>query len=239
MGVVRSVNVGTARAVNVLTGRTGIDKRPVTGPVRVRAPGPAKGRSGLVSDEIVSTRHHGGNDQAVYAYATEDLADWCAELGRDLPPGTFGENLTTEGLDLTGAVIGEQWAVGARLVLQVTSPRIPCATFAAWLDLPKWIRRFTERAAPGAYLRVLYPGPVAAGDPVVVTQRPDHGLTIGTVFRALTLEPDLLPRLAAVPDLPHHIRDVVHSRLAAQRVAARRLAAAADGPQPPRARATR
>jgi MOSC domain-containing protein YiiM len=237
MGVVRSVNVGTARAVNVLTGRTGIDKRPVTGPVRVRAPGPAKGHSGLAGDEIVSSRFHGGNDQAVYAYATEDLADWCAELGRDLPPGTFGENLTTEGLDLTGAVIGEQWAVGARLVLQVTSPRIPCATFAAWLDVPAWIRRFTERAAPGAYLRVIQPGPVEADDPVVLTDRPNHGLTIGTVFRALTLAPELLPQLAGVPDLPDHTRDVVHSRLAAQRIAARRRAAAQD--QPTRARATR
>lgn len=216
MGLVRSVNVGTARAVNVLTGRTGIDKRPVTGPVRVRAPGPAKGHSGVVGDEIVSTARHGGDDQAGYAYATEDLARWRAELGRDLPPGTFGENLTTEGLDLTGAVIGEQWAVGERLVLQVTSPRIPCATFAAWLDLPKWIRRFTERAAPGAYLRVIHPGPVQAGDPVVITHRPAHGLTIGTVFRALTLEPDLLPLLAGVPDLPEAKRDVVARRLAAR-----------------------
>lgn len=231
MGVVRSVNVGTARAVNGLTRRTGIDKRPVSGPVLVRAPGPARGRGGLVTDEIVSTRFHGGNDQAVYAYATEDLTDWRTDLGRDLPPGTFGENLTTDGIDLTGAVIGEQWAVGERLLLQVTAPRIPCATFAAWLDLPKWIRRFTERAAPGAYLRVLYPGPVEAGDPVVITQRPGHGLTIGTVFRALTLEPDLLPRLAGVPDLPDHTRNVVASRLAARRLAA-------TG-QPPSARATR
>ncbi|HEX5117614.1 MAG TPA: MOSC domain-containing protein [Pseudonocardiaceae bacterium] len=236
MGVVRSVNLGTARAVNGLTGRTGIDKRPVTGPVRVRAPGPAKGHSGVVGDEIVSTLHHGGNDQAVYAYATEDLAGWRAELGRDLPPGTFGENLTTDGLDLTGAVIGEQWAVGERLVLQVTSPRIPCATFAAWLDLPKWIRRFTERAAPGAYLRVIHPGPAQAGDPVVITHRPAHGVTIGTVFRALTLEPDLLPLLTGVPDLPDGKRDAVARRLAAQRVAARRLAARG---QPPAANAAR
>jgi MOSC domain-containing protein YiiM len=220
MGVVRSVNVGTARAVNALTGRTGIDKRPVTGPVRVRAPGPARGTSGLAGDDVVSTKFHGGDDQAVYAYASEDLADWRTELGLDLPPGTFGENLTTEGVDLTGAVIGEQWAVGPRLVLQVTSPRIPCATFQAWLDQPKWIRRFTERAAPGAYLRVLYPGPVAADDPVVRTRLPGHGLTIGTVFRALTLEPDLLPRLAGVTELPDRVRDVVASRLA-QRASAR------------------
>ena len=215
MGLVRSVNVGAARAVNTLTGRSGIDKRPVDGPVRVRAPGPAKGRGGLVGDEIVSSRHHGGNDQAVYAYATEDLAWWRRELDRDLPPGTFGENLTTEGVDLTGAVVGEHWSVGERLVLQVTSPRIPCQTFAAWMDRPKWIRRFTERAAPGTYLRVLHPGPVQAGDPVVVTRRPAHGLTIGVMFRALTLEPALLPSLAGVPDLPGDVRDVVARRLAA------------------------
>jgi MOSC domain-containing protein YiiM len=110
-------------------------------------------------------------------------------------------------------VVGERWAVGERLVLQVTVPRIPCATFAAWLAEPHWIRRFTERAAPGAYLRVLSPGPVAAGDPVVVTDRPGHGLTIGTTFRALTREPELLPMLADVPDLPDSARLVVAKRL--------------------------
>lgn len=209
---VLSVNVGRSRPIDAKAGATGIDKRPVDGPVEVSAPAPA--RSGLAGDTICDTQNHGGPDQAVYAYAREDLDKWEAELGRDLPGGVFGENLTTAGVDVTGAVIGERWRVGST-VLEVSCPRIPCRTFALWLDRERWQRTFTERAIPGAYLRVLTPGAITAGDAVVVEHRPAHGLTIGEVFRAVTLEPSLLPRLVDVEELPSHIRSTARKRVGA------------------------
>jgi MOSC domain-containing protein YiiM len=190
-------------------GVTGIDKQPAAGSVLVRAPGPKQTGlgSGLVGDRIFDTKHHGGDDQAVYAYAREDLDAWEAELGRPLHDGVFGENLTTRGLDVTGALIGERWRVGERLVLEVSDCRIPCGTFAHWMAERGWIKRFTERAVPGAYLRVIEPGEVSAGDPITVLSRPDHDVTVGVTFRALTREPELLPRLLAADALPVKVRE--------------------------------
>ncbi|OEU85284.1 sulfurase [Streptomyces abyssalis] len=183
---------------------TGIDKRPASGPVGVSAPGPkGTGGSALADDTIGDMRHHGGDHQAVYAYAREDLDGWARELGRDLDPGCFGENLTTEGLDVNGARIGERWLIGDQVVLEVTAPRIPCRTFAGWLDERGWVKRFTERALPGAYLRVVQPGAVCAGDGVVIVHRPDHEVTVSFLFRALTREPELLPRVLAAGDALH------------------------------------
>ncbi|MGK5732339.1 MOSC domain-containing protein [Streptomyces sp. URMC 124] len=203
-----SVNVGRAATAD-LPGApgfeagmaTGIDKRPVEGPVAVAAPGPRGiGGSGLAGDEIVTLRHHGGNDQAVYAFAREDLDRWEQELGRPLPNGSFGENLTTSGLDVNGALIGERWRIGADLVLEVSAARIPCRTFATWLGEAGWIKRFTQEAAPGAYLRVIEPGEIRAGDPVTVVHRPAHHVTVSFLFRAGTVERALLPDVLAAGD---------------------------------------
>ena len=217
MSVVLSVNVGrvvpTAHSdVRV----TGIDKRPVSEPVMVREPGPrGAGGSGVVGDPICDLRHHGGSDQAVYSYAREDLDIWERDLERTLRCGAFGENLTTQGIDVTASLIGERWLVGDRCLLEVTSPRIPCRTFAGWLAEERWIRRFTRRGVPGAYLRVITPGEVRAGDAITVVQRPDHDITIGFMFRAMTTEKSSFPHLAAAGDaLPIAIRrdlDVVAS----------------------------
>lgn len=207
---VLSVNVGAARAsAHTDVGVTGIDKRPVTAPVEVSDPGPrGTGGSGLAGDAVCDLRHHGGHHQAVYAYAREDLDAWEAELGRTLGCGAFGENLTTRGLDLLGAVVGERWRVGERCVLQVTCPRIPCRTFAGWLEEQGWVRRFTERGIAGAYLAVVAPGPVRGGDPVALVRRPAHGVTLGAMFRAMTTEKDRLPDLlAAGDDLPGPVRE--------------------------------
>lgn len=177
-------------------GGTGIDKRPVDGPVAVTAPGPkGTGGSGLAGDAVVDLRHHGGDDQAVYAYAREDLDDWQRELGRELANGFFGENLTTSGVEVTGARIGERWRVGPQLLLEVTSPRIPCRTFHGWLGERGWLKRFTQAAVPGAYLRVIEAGEIRAGDAVEVVHRSDHEVTIELMFRALTSRRELLPRL--------------------------------------------
>ena len=216
MGTILSVNLAvpepsTAKSVGV----TGINKQPVDGPVAVRAPGPKTTglHSGLVGDQIFDIRHHGGDDQAVYAYAREDYDWWQERLGRDLPGGLFGENLTTAGVDVNGAVIGERWRIGADLVLEPTFGRIPCATFQAKMGEPRWLKTFTLQNRPGAYLRVVEPGDVRAGDPVTVSGRPAHGVTIAAAFRAFMTDRDRLPALAATPGLPGPLRALLADRL--------------------------
>ncbi|MET7349002.1 MOSC domain-containing protein [Streptomyces mirabilis] len=202
-----SLNIGRPRAVPYTDhpeGVTGIDKRPVDGPVRVTAPGPkGVGTSGLAGDAVCDLRHHGGNDQAVYAVAREDLDDWGRELGRPLASGAFGENLTTQGLDVSGARIGERWRVGSEVVLEVTSGRIPCRTFQGHVGEQRWVKRFTQKGAPGAYLRVIEPGEIRAGDPIEVVHRPDHEVTVAFAFRAETTERALLTRVLAAGDALH------------------------------------
>ncbi|MGW3726289.1 MOSC domain-containing protein [Streptomyces sp. F001] len=194
-----SVNLGRPKAVPYTDhreGLTGIDKQPVEEPVRVAAPGPKGiGGSGLAGDAVCKREHHGGNDQAVYAVAREDLDDWERELGRPLANGSFGENLTTEGLDVSGALIGERWRIGAGVVLEVSSGRIPCLTFQGHMGEKRWVKRFTEKGASGAYLRVIEPGEIRAGDRVEIVHRPDHDVTVALQFRAVTTERELLPRL--------------------------------------------
>jgi MOSC domain-containing protein YiiM len=209
-----SVNVGRPRANPWKpVALTGIDKRPVSGPIMVTAPGPKGGGAvGLAGDRVYDVRHHGGNDQAVYAYAREDLDEWQAELGMPLPNGAFGENLTTEGIDVNGALIGERWRLGPEVILEACCPRIPCGTFQGWLGRSGWIKRFTEAARPGAYLRVIQPGQILVGDPIVIEHRPDHDVTVAMTFRALTTEPDLLPRLAAADAMPEDIKDLARRR---------------------------
>ena len=194
---------------------TGIDKRPTEEPVAVRAPGPmgAGLGSGLIGDTIGDQQVHGGDDQAVYAYAREDLDDWQERLDREIDNGAFGENITTSGLDMNEARIGERWQVGsAGLVLEVSRPRIPCRTFAAWLDINGWVKTFTRAAVPGAYLRVITPGTMRRGDPIVVTDRPEHTVTVELVFRALTLEPNLLPQLVDIDALAEDVKQVARRR---------------------------
>jgi MOSC domain-containing protein YiiM len=204
MGVLESVNVGVPRANPWKAVRvTGIDKRPVDGPVTVCAPGPkGTGAVGLAGDRVYDVANHGGDDQAVYAYAREELDAWAARLGRELPDGVFGENLTTVGVDVDGALIGEHWRVGPDLLLEVSCPRIPCGTFQGWMAEAGWIAEFIEVARACAYLRVLEPGEIRAGDEVVVVHRPGHDVTVELTFRALTLDSELLPRLLVADALP-------------------------------------
>jgi MOSC domain-containing protein YiiM len=212
-----SVNVGRPRP-NPWKGlnATGIDKRPVDGPVAVAAPGSeGTGEVGLAGDRVYDVKHHGGADQAVYAYAREDLDTWVTELGRPLGNGVFGENLTTLDLDVNGALIGERWRVGADVVLEVSCPRVPCGTFQGWLERAGWIKQFTRAALPGAYLRVIEPGDIRAADPVEIVHRPGHDVTIALTFRAMTREPQLLPRLLAADAMPLDIQELVRRRTGA------------------------
>lgn len=163
---------------------TAIDKKPVDSFV-VRDPGPKHGGlgSGVVGDEIGNPKHHGGQLQAVYAYAREDQELWEQQIGRPIAAGGFGENITTVGVDTTHARVGELWRVGD-VVLRVEVPRIPCATFAAHMGEPHWVRRFTEAGRTGAYLSVVTPGTVQTGARIDV-ERPDHDVDLLLLFRAL------------------------------------------------------
>ena len=196
VGHVRQARVQGERAGR--RGSTAIDKRPVGHRVAV-------GPLGLVGDAQADHRHHGGPDKAVYAYAREDAAFWSRELAREVPAGAFGENLAVADLHLSGAVVGESWAVGSTL-LEVRGPRTPCWKLARFWQVPDLVQRFTSAARPGAYLGVLETGDVGAGDEVRVAHRPAHGVTVGEVFRARTLERHLVAGLLDVPELPQHVR---------------------------------
>jgi MOSC domain-containing protein YiiM len=170
---------------------TAIDKRAVSG--RVFA-----GTLGLAGDEQADKEHHGGPEQAIYAYAREDMDWWTEQAGREFRNGQFGENLTTAGLDITGALIGEVWRLGADVVVQVTSPRIPCRVFGAWTDELHWVKRFATARRPGAYLRVLAQGEIGAGDPIEVLSRPEQRVTVAESMSAYYGDPDLMRVLLTV-----------------------------------------
>jgi MOSC domain-containing protein YiiM len=158
-------------------GVTAIDKRPANGPVKVH-------KLGLRGDIQANRAHHGGEDQAVYAYSQADADYWAGALGRELPPGSFGENLRVSGIEATHAVTGEGWKVGPGVELEVTSPRTPCATFQRRMKEPQWVKRFTDEGRVGTYLRVLHTGSIRAGDTIERTFVPRHGVTIGRWFSA-------------------------------------------------------
>lgn len=206
MALLRSVNVGRPReAAWAQIGRTSIDKQAVLGPVEV-------GPLGLAGDQVSDRVHHGGVDQAVYAFAREDLDHWTSVLGEAIRDGQFGENLTTSGIDVNEAQLGERWRVGADVVLEVASIRTPCNDFKAWMgrggyDNTAWVKRFALEGRPGPYLRVLVPGVIEAGDEITVIHEPDHGVTVSMMFRALHTEPTLLPRLLEVDGLVAEAHD--------------------------------
>lgn len=184
--------------------RTAIDKRAVTDPVDVR-------RLGIVGDQVADTVHHGGADMAVYAFAREDLDCWERELDGPIRNGMFGENLTTQGIDVNEALVGERWRVGTAL-LEVAEVRIPCSVFKNWMGLSgfddtAWVKRFSVEGRPGPYLRVLEEGEVRTGDAIEVVHRPDHAITVTDMFRILTTERQRSPELLAIDGLAASVRD--------------------------------
>ena len=205
-GIVESVNVGMPRPVEVNGGTvlTAIWKHPVGGPVAVRG-------VNLDGDDQADRGVHGGPDKAVYAYAREDIQWWEQELGRTLGEAPFGENLTVRGLPVSEAVIGEKWAIGS-VLLQVAQPRLPCFKLGLRMEDPRFLKRFAAAQRPGAYLRVLGEGDIAAGEPIEVTDRPTHGVTSALVSRALLGERWLLETALAAEELPAELRDWMQER---------------------------
>ena len=157
-------------------GRTGIDKRSVAGAIEFK-------NDGVVGDRIIDTNAHGGYDQAVYAYAREDAKWWEREINEEIPAGRFGENLTTEGIDVNAAIIGEQWKIGS-VILEVSQPRIPCRVFAGFWKRATLIKDFTQAGRPGTYLRIIQEGTAQAGDLIEVIFKPDHTISISDLFAA-------------------------------------------------------
>lgn len=217
MSSVLSVNVGAPAPRRGRSAPTGIGKVPVDridvadpGPKR-RGPG-GEGFSGVAGDYIGSGRHHGGADQAVYAVAREELDHWSRELGRDLPPGMFGENLTTTGLDVDASEYADVWTVGGA-VLRVSAPRVPCATFAIRMGERAWVRRFAERGRAGTYLAVVQPGTIRPGDEITV-RRSGSGLLIPSLLRAWMGDLDEMRAALAHDDLDAESRGYFTRKLA-------------------------
>ena len=205
MSFVRSISVGSPQDKEwAALGRTSIDKHAVTGPVGVQL-------LGLVGDSVSDTKHHGGPDQAVYAYAREDLDFWEGVLGRTIRDGQFGENLTTEGIDVNALEVGTRLRIGASVVLEVCYVRTPCNDFKGWMgesgyDPRAWVKRFTAEGRPGPYLRVIEPGEITAGDPIEIVHRPGHGFTVRDLFIALNLDRTRLPELLVIDGLAEKAR---------------------------------
>jgi len=157
-------------------GRTGIDKRSVAGAIEFK-------NNGVVGDRVIDTNVHGGYEQAVYAYAREDAQWWEREINEEIPAGRFGENLTTEGIDVNAALVGEQWKIGS-VILEVSQPRIPCRVFAGFWKRATLIKDFTQAGRPGTYLRIIQEGTAQAGDSIEVIFKPDHTISISDLFAA-------------------------------------------------------
>ena len=206
-GVVVSVNVGRSRPVerDGKPASTAIWKSPVKG--RVAAHG-----VNLAGDEQADRAVHGGYDKAVYAYSIEDTRWWEAELGQAIGRGGFGENLTVEGLDLVASVVGERWHVGTA-VLEVSEPRLPCWKLGLRMGDASFPQRFTRAARPGTYLRIVDAGDIGAGDAVRVASRPDHGFTIGDIWRVYHRDRRDAGVLLEVPELGESWRQWAEGRV--------------------------
>ena len=196
MAKVLSVNIAAVVHEGAWTGsegRTGIDKRPTDASIRFE-------NDGVAGDVVVDRKHHGGYDKAVYVYAKEDSNWWEAQIGRELNNGAFGENLTTEGIDVNEARIGERWQIGS-VVLEVSEPRIPCRVFAGFWDRPTLIKEFTDSRRSGAYLRIIQEGEIAAGDEIKIIYSPEHEITIKDIFEAKAGERGKIAQLKQVAAL--------------------------------------
>jgi len=201
-GKVRSINIAASSQAQSWSGsgnRTGINKQSVQGLIHF-------GPEGVVGDTVVDRKHHCGYDKAVYAYAYEDALWWAEKIGRDMPAGSFGENLTTEGIDVTNAVIGECWQIGD-LLLEVAEPRIPCSVFSGFWDRPTLIKEFTEANRSGAYLRIIDEAMIEKGNAISVASRPTHGITIADVFAARAGERSKIAEISRVTELSTEYRE--------------------------------
>ena len=189
-------------------GRTGIDKRSVSGAIEFKD-------NGVVGDRVIDTNVHGGYEQAVYAYAREDAQWWEKEINEEIPAGRFGENLTTEGIDVNAALIGEQWKIGS-VILEVSQPRIPCRVFAGFWKRATLIKDFTQAGRPGTYLRIIQEGRAQAGDSIEVIFKPNHTVTISDLCAAKSGERSKINQIKDVTYLSTEFKEWSHKIAATQ-----------------------
>jgi MOSC domain-containing protein YiiM len=174
-------------------GKTGIDKRAATAPVLFA-------HDEVSGDVVIDRNHHGGYDQAVYAYAREDADWWEKQVGQKISNGKFGENLTTAGIDVNNALVGERWRIGST-ILEVSQPRIPCRVFAGFWQRPTLIKEFMEAGKPGTYLRIIQEGEIKAGDAIEVISKPNHSISIADLYAAKNGERSKIQEIALVKEL--------------------------------------
>ena len=196
MAKVLSINIAKRIHTGEWTGsegRTGIDKEPVSGVVKFAS-------NAVAGDSVIDRKAHGGYDKAVYAYAIEDAKWWESVIGRALRHGSFGENLTIEGIDINSSLIGERWRVGT-CILEVSEPRIPCRVIAGFWDLPTLIKEFTDAKRSGTYLRIIQEGEISAGAEITVISKPNHQISILDIFEAKAGAREKIAQIAEISEL--------------------------------------
>jgi MOSC domain-containing protein YiiM len=208
MAKLDSINVGQPRPIPTKSAKTGIYKEPV--------PSATLTAQGIEGDAVMDRKHHGGVDQAVYLYFADDYAWWSKELGETVAPGTFGDNLTISGVEGRSVAVGDRFTIGS-VVLEVTSHRTPCLTFALRMGDAKFVRRFHRAGRPGAYCRVITPGSIEAGKPVTCQPFAGERITVSELMKTLDgardVDPAFLRRALAAP-VHYKMRTDFESRLA-------------------------
>ena len=192
---VLSVNVGTPREFEYKNrnAKSAIWKSPVTGRIAARD-------VNLDGDDQADRVAHGGYDKAVYAYAIEDIAWWEQQVGQTIHYGVFGENVTTHGISVNEALVGERWEVGTT-ILEVSEPRIPCWRLGVRMEDKTFPRQFTQALRPGSYLRIIVEGDIGANDEINVIAKPDHDLSVRDVFRIFTHNREEFARILEVEQM--------------------------------------
>lgn len=210
---VLSTNIARPLTVSGKSSRqTGIHKVPV-GSLDVFVPGPQYGDGpGVTGDFVGDSKHHGGAEKAVYLYAREELDYWGEQAGTNYPHGMFGENITTTGINWSETLVNQRFSIGSA-VLEVSSPRQPCRTFAEWLGLKGWVKTFAAHGDCGAYARVIEPGTIKPADEITFHRRPNHGITMGMVFAAVMGDLEAAHKVVEARCLRPHYHDALVNRL--------------------------
>jgi MOSC domain-containing protein YiiM len=208
MAIIESINIGKPRQIPGKQAETGIYKEPVEGEVTIT-------KLGLEGDAVMDRKHHGGVDQAIYLYFADDYRWWSEQLGRELPPGTMGENFTIAGVEGRKVAVGDRFTMD-EVVLEVTSHRTPCMTFARKMGDPGWAKRFHQAGRPGAYCRVVSPGALHSSEPVRYTPFAGERVTVAELMAldgVREVDPAFLRRALAAP-LHYKMRHDYEERLA-------------------------
>lgn len=193
---VASVNIAEPVSIqfNGKSVTTGIYKTPITGIATVSD-------MGIEGDAVMDKTVHGGLDQAIYLYHREDYDWWSEELGRPLEVGTFGENITIAGATEIAWTIGDRVYINDT-ILEITAPRTPCFKLGVRMNDASFVQKFAKANRPGAYVRVIKAGKIAAGDSITVEKTTEDYAPVKEVFaqwHSKDKSPELLKRALRSP----------------------------------------